>query len=758
MSSIDLTGQTLGQYVIHERLGGGAMGVVYRANQPALKRDVAIKVLSENLAAESGYMERFTREAETAAALEHPNIVPIHDYGSQRGTSYVVMRLLPGGSLKQRLEFRLQEGKLPSLGEVSEILITIAKALDHAHHRGVIHRDIKPSNIIFDDEGNPYVTDFGIAKLIQQTTSTLTGSMVVGTPAYMSPEQCTGSELTAASDQYALGVVAYVMLTGHAPFIGDSPLAVMQMHVHNRVPSITEEYPDIPSAVEEIIQRVLSKAPKDRYPSASAFAEAFAAAVRAAEGEKTGFATFALKPVPAPASGFSSSTALRAQLERELPYVQSRAFWFMIVLIVLLVAVIALLIGRNPASDGQAVAAVTEAITAEPSSTPIPTETASVAATHTRIPTQPPIAGAPPPTQPNGQQPPPNGDGRPPQNRLCPGDVLLRSQPFTLNVWRSPQDSVFPIGTIPANNTFRILFISGNGQWLQVEFEALRGWVHLFPMELDCVIPTSPPPDIDRDGVPDDADQCPTTDGGENAVAGCPDTDADGVPDNNDQCITTPGLDVFRGCPDTDEDGVQDSIDQCPSSPGMDVFGGCPDTDSDGVPDNNDQCPNTAGVDALRGCPEPTLETSTVCIGLVNEYCFDLLADDDGDGVDNAPDDCPFDSGNPDIGGCPDTPDNFCYEEPTADGQLYFVCLSMNGDIDEDAFINYQDGCPFDAGFAEFGGCPTEIDVCHIIADGEVCLPAGEDADDDGIINSFDLCPIEPGQVDFDGCAEDFFD
>ncbi|HRF95377.1 MAG TPA: serine/threonine-protein kinase, partial [Aggregatilineales bacterium] len=176
MGSDNLKGQMLGQYELRELLGVGGMGSVYRGFQTALKREVAVKVLPSTLAQQPGYIERFTREAETSAALEHPHIVPIVDYGTQRGISYVVMRLLTGGTLAERInQAQADKRGLPSLGETAKLLRELASALDYAHNRGVIHRDIKTSNVMFDNQGNSYLVDFGIAKLMNATNK-LTGT------------------------------------------------------------------------------------------------------------------------------------------------------------------------------------------------------------------------------------------------------------------------------------------------------------------------------------------------------------------------------------------------------------------------------------------------------------------------------------------------------------------------------------------------------------------------------------------------------
>src|SRR5215212_5432336 len=173
----NLVGQTIGQYQFTELLGTGGMGAVYRATQNNLRREVAVKVLSGRLSEQPGYIQRFTREAKISAALEHPNIVPIYDYGTEGSISYVVMRLLTGGSLAQRLTPKPDGSMaLPSMGEVSTFLRQLTSALDYAHSRSVIHRDIKPGNVMFDGHGTAYLVDFGIAKLMSGATSSITGT------------------------------------------------------------------------------------------------------------------------------------------------------------------------------------------------------------------------------------------------------------------------------------------------------------------------------------------------------------------------------------------------------------------------------------------------------------------------------------------------------------------------------------------------------------------------------------------------------
>lgn len=313
MSFQNLAGQHLGQYELRDLLGAGGMGAVYRAFQTNLRREVAVKVLPHFLARQTDYIERFQQEAHTAARLEHAHIVPIYDYGVQDGTAYVVMRLLDGGTLAERLA----TGKpdyLPSVGDITVLLKKLATALDYAHGRGVIHRDIKPSNVMFDRFGSPFLVDFGIAKLLNATSSSeITGTgMVLGTPSYMAPEQWQGTTIVPATDQYALGVMVYLMLTGELPFVGDTPFALATKHVSEPPPAPHLKRPEIPEAVSAVIQQVLAKESEKRFPNATAFATAFEQAI-GGQREETQFFTEAIlkppsleiplpPPVPAPDS------------------------------------------------------------------------------------------------------------------------------------------------------------------------------------------------------------------------------------------------------------------------------------------------------------------------------------------------------------------------------------------------------------------------------------------------------------------------
>ena len=207
MSLDNLAGTTLGQYQLRDLLGVGGMSAVYRAYQPSLKREVAVKVLAATLAQNTDYLERFNREAQTAASLQHPRIIHVYDYGTERGVSYVAMQLLSGGTLQERLVERTRGGqRFTTLPEMADLLRQMASALDYAHSQGVVHRDIKPGNIMFDALGNAFLVDFGIARLLHAASSLTGTGAPIGTPAYMPPEQWRGQDIGPAPDQYRLAV------------------------------------------------------------------------------------------------------------------------------------------------------------------------------------------------------------------------------------------------------------------------------------------------------------------------------------------------------------------------------------------------------------------------------------------------------------------------------------------------------------------------------------------------------------------------
>jgi hypothetical protein len=252
-------------------LGQGGFAAVFRAHDPFLERDVAIKVLDPSLAVDAALEEQFLHEARTIAAAEHPHIVPLYSADSTGGLLYLVMRLLPG----QSLEDRIAKGKLPA-AEAARIALECARALAAAHAVGVVHRDIKPGNILLDANGNATVTDFGIALVTSRPARELLGS-TTGTPHYMSPEQSLGEQVDGRSDVYALGIVLYEMLTGTCPFLGRNATEVIAKHISAPIPKLSEVEPETPVALVRLVDRMLAKAPAGRPTAAELVKELTAA-------------------------------------------------------------------------------------------------------------------------------------------------------------------------------------------------------------------------------------------------------------------------------------------------------------------------------------------------------------------------------------------------------------------------------------------------------------------------------------------------
>ncbi|MDX2139787.1 MAG: serine/threonine-protein kinase [Chloroflexota bacterium] len=277
-----LIGQTLGKTQIVGLLGRGGMATVYKGYQADIDRHVAVKVLPPQPEQDKAFIERFKLEARTIARLQHPHILPLYDYGDENGVLYLVTAFATGGSLddiikKERL----------SLTQIERILRQVTTALDYAHRQGIIHRDIKPGNILLDNEGNALLADFGIVKLLtgaNTTSGNLTNaSSVVGTPAYMAPEQANGLPVDGRTDIYALGVVTYEMLTGRQPFSAETPLQLLIKHLTEPPPHLSAMIADTPPALDLVLQRALAKSADDRYQTAAGFADAFAQAISNAD-------------------------------------------------------------------------------------------------------------------------------------------------------------------------------------------------------------------------------------------------------------------------------------------------------------------------------------------------------------------------------------------------------------------------------------------------------------------------------------------
>lgn len=274
--SASLIGRTLGKYKIVELLGQGGMATVYIGYQQAVDRRVAIKVLPPHPGLDDQFIDRFQIEARTIARLQHPHILPLYDYGSEDDILYLAMAYIEGGTLDDRIA----RGPM-TLRSAEKTLREVASAMDYAHRQGVIHRDIKPGNILIDREGHALLADFGIAKIAD--SANLTGTGVVGTPAYMAPEQAQGGVVDHRADIYALGVVVYQMITGRQPFTGDTPMQVLLKVMQEPAPDILDMTDGLPPALSEVMHTVLAKDPQERYQSAVEFAEAFSRAIHASD-------------------------------------------------------------------------------------------------------------------------------------------------------------------------------------------------------------------------------------------------------------------------------------------------------------------------------------------------------------------------------------------------------------------------------------------------------------------------------------------
>jgi len=328
-----MNGSDLGnRYRVEARIGTGGMADVFRGFDPVLHRTVAIKVLNERFASDESFVDRFRREAQAAARLNHPNIVGVFDHGSDDGTQYIVMEFIEGRTLADALG----AGRRPTPTQAAEIAKHICDALAAAHAQGVIHRDIKPANIMVTRDGTVKVMDFGIARLVSGPETAPQTSAVLGTAAYLSPEQAQGQRVDARTDIYSLGTVLYEMLAGRPPFAGESPVAIAYKQVNEPPVPPSRINPDVPPSLDAVVMRALAKNPANRYQTAREFADDLD---RVREGRP-------VLATPLLAAGEATQVISRAQHTQVLPPQteapgSGRKVWLGVLIGFLIVAVLA---------------------------------------------------------------------------------------------------------------------------------------------------------------------------------------------------------------------------------------------------------------------------------------------------------------------------------------------------------------------------------------------------------------------------------
>jgi serine/threonine-protein kinase len=300
-------GQLIGSYRVVEKIGEGGMGAVYRAEDTAIQRSVVLKVLGTAMAGDAEMLQRFRREVEMIAGLEHPHILPVYEFGQVQGDPYIAMRFMRGGSLFDRMHAgRTSREKLLRLFD------QVAEALDFAHDRDVIHRDLKPANVLLDESGNAYLADFGLAKTMEGSRDLTATGGILGTPAYMSPEQARGEKLDRRSDIYAFAVMAFEALSGQYPFVASTPMEYIYKHLSEPPRSILTLAADLPDAVDEVLREALAKEPDRRPARATEFMRRLRLAL--AEG---GAGEPARRPAPAAPIGATSIQGREAAPARQ---------------------------------------------------------------------------------------------------------------------------------------------------------------------------------------------------------------------------------------------------------------------------------------------------------------------------------------------------------------------------------------------------------------------------------------------------------
>ncbi|MBN1486378.1 MAG: SUMF1/EgtB/PvdO family nonheme iron enzyme [Anaerolineae bacterium] len=399
-------GQHIGQYKVLEKIGQGGMAEIYKGIHPALERYVAIKLLGRSLQVDANLTQRFQREARAIAALRHPNIVQVYDFGVQDDQHYMVMEYIEGSDLRAEIDRRQSREETFSHKEILSIASQIAAALDYAHEHGVVHRDIKPGNILLDKKGNAILTDFGLV-MLQNRLSQATLGETFGTPEYIAPEQAMNSgAATAKSDIYSLGGLVYEMITGHLPFEGESALNLALKHISEEPTPPTTYVPDLAPEVEKALLQALAKQPEERYPTAGAFVDALGKAWEEQRMDTTVVAH--IPPAEKP------------------PEKKRRMSWVWVLLAVLCIGGLGgyLAIGQGKPLGELAYLIPGREPTATATITPLPTEvppTPTPTLTVTPQPTATPTPTAVPPTPTATYTPAPT-----PTPTLAPGQVITR--------------------------------------------------------------------------------------------------------------------------------------------------------------------------------------------------------------------------------------------------------------------------------------------------------------------------------------------
>jgi len=335
----DLVGQTLDRYEIVELIGEGGMATVYRARQPRLERDVAVKVMLPALADDSAFRARFEREAKAIANLRHPNILTVYDYGeTEDGQLYLVVDYVRGGTLREWLEAPPSGGEAGGGTErgALEILAQVAEALDYAHRQGVVHRDVKPNNILLTPDGHPLLADFGLVKPVESDRRLTASGVMLGTPDYVAPEQAQALDIDGRADIYALGVITFELLTGRHPFAGETPMSVIIKHITEPMPSPSQLNPSVSPALDEIVARATAKRPEERYERAGDLARALRMASLSSAALQPGAGPGA--PLPTPPVATLLETPAPTSAARRW-YQQTRVWVALVGVVISLVAV-----------------------------------------------------------------------------------------------------------------------------------------------------------------------------------------------------------------------------------------------------------------------------------------------------------------------------------------------------------------------------------------------------------------------------------